>query len=65
MASTTAAAPCGGLPPRSDITITPIAYGDVNDGEPRDIAAIRVSATYLGEPQRILPLIHDLFQTAL
>jgi hypothetical protein len=63
MASTTAAPPCGGSPPRSDITITPIAYGDVNDGELRDIAASRESAVCRGEPQRILPLIHDLFQT--
>jgi Ca-activated chloride channel family protein len=49
----------------SDITITPIAYGDVNDGELRDIAAIRESAVYRGDPKRILPLINDLFQTTL
>lgn len=49
----------------SDITITPIAYGDVNDGELRDIAAIRESAVYRGDPQRILPLINDLVQTTL
>ena len=49
----------------SDITITPIAYGDVNDGELRDIAAIRESAVYRGDPKLILPLINDLFQTAL
>ena len=50
MASTTAAAPCGGSPPRSDITITPIAYGAVNDGELRDSAAIRESAVWRGDP---------------
>jgi Ca-activated chloride channel family protein len=49
----------------SDITITPIAYGDMNDGELRDLAAIRESAVYRGDPKRILPLINDLFQTAL
>ena len=49
----------------SDITITPIAYGDVNDGELREIAAIREGAVYRGDPKRILPLINDLFQTAL
>jgi Ca-activated chloride channel family protein len=49
----------------SDITITPIAYGDVNDGELRDIAAIRESAVYRGDPKHILSLMHDLFQTAL
>jgi Ca-activated chloride channel family protein len=49
----------------SNITITPIAYGDVNDGELRDIAAIRESTVYRGDPKRILPLINDLVQTAL
>jgi Ca-activated chloride channel family protein len=49
----------------SDITITPIAYGDVNDGELRDIAAIREGTVYRGDPKRILPLINDLFQTTL
>jgi Ca-activated chloride channel family protein len=49
----------------SDITITPIAYGDMNDGELRDLAAIREGAVYRGDPKRILPLINDLFQTAL
>ena len=49
----------------SDITITPIAYGDVNDGELREIAAIRESTVYRGDPQRILPLINDLVQTTL
>ncbi|MFN7899526.1 MAG: VWA domain-containing protein [Synechococcaceae cyanobacterium] len=49
----------------SNISITPIAYGNVNDGELRDIAAIRESAVYRGDPQRILPLINDLVQTAL
>jgi Ca-activated chloride channel family protein len=49
----------------SNITITPIAYGDVNDGELRDIAAIRESTVYRGDPERILPLINDLFQTTL
>ena len=54
-----------GVIENSDITITPIAYGDVNDGELRDIAAIRESAVYRGDPKRILSLMHDLFQTAL
>jgi Ca-activated chloride channel family protein len=49
----------------SDITITPIAYGDVNDGELRDIAAIREGTVYRGDPKLILPLINDLFQTTL
>lgn len=49
----------------SNITITPIAYGDVNDGELRDIAAIRESTVYRGDPKSILPLINDLFQTTL
>ncbi|MFM7360876.1 MAG: VWA domain-containing protein [Cyanobium sp.] len=48
-----------------DISITPIAYGDVNDGELRDIAAIREGTVYRGDPKRILPLINDLFQTTL
>jgi len=42
-----------------------IASGDMNDGELRDIAAIRESAMYRDEPQRILPLINNLFQTTL
>jgi len=42
-----------------------IASGDMNDGELRDIAAIGESAMYRDEPQRILPLINDLFQTTL
>jgi Ca-activated chloride channel family protein len=54
-----------GVIENSDITITPIAYGDMNDGELRDLAAIRESAVYRGDPKRILPLINDLFQTAL
>ena len=49
----------------SDISITPIAYGEVDDGELRDIAAIRESTVYRGDPKRILPLINDLVQTAL
>jgi Ca-activated chloride channel family protein len=54
-----------GVIENSNITITPIAYGDVNDGELRDIAAIRESTVYRGDPKRILPLINDLVQTAL
>jgi Ca-activated chloride channel family protein len=49
----------------SGISITPIAYGDVDDGELRAIAHIRESVVYPGTPQRILPLISDLFQTNL
>jgi Ca-activated chloride channel family protein len=49
----------------SGITITPIAYGEMNDGGLRDIAAIRESTVYRGDPKSILPLIHDLFQTTL
>jgi len=47
----------------SGITITPIAYGDVEDGGLRDIAASRENTVYRDDPKRILPLISDLFQT--
>jgi Ca-activated chloride channel family protein len=54
-----------GVIEHSDITITPIAYGDVDDGELSDIAAIRESAVYRGDPRRILSLMNDLVQTTL
>jgi Ca-activated chloride channel family protein len=49
----------------SGIRITPIAYGDLAAGELRAIAGLRESVVYEGTPQRILPLISDLFQTTL
>lgn len=49
----------------SGIGITPIAYGEVDAGELQAIAALRESVVYQGTPQRILPLISDLFQTNL
>jgi Ca-activated chloride channel family protein len=54
-----------GVIEHSGISITPIAYGDVNDGELRKIAALRESAVYRGEPKLIVPLMNDLFQTNL
>lgn len=47
----------------SGITITPIAYGDVEDGELRDIAASRGNTVYRDDPKRTLALISDLIQT--
>jgi Ca-activated chloride channel family protein len=49
----------------SGIQITPIAYGEVDKGELQTIADIRESVVQQGTPQRILPLITDLFQTQL
>ena len=49
----------------SGIRITPIAYGDMDAGDLRAIAGLRESVVYEGTPQRILPLISDLFQTTL
>jgi Ca-activated chloride channel family protein len=49
----------------SAITVLPIAYGEVNQGELSDIAAIREGAVYQGTPERIVPLINDLLQTNL
>ena len=49
----------------SGITITPIAYGEVNQNELKTIAALRESVVYQGTPQRIVPLLNDLFQTNL
>jgi Ca-activated chloride channel family protein len=49
----------------SGIRITPIAYGEVDQGELQAIASVRESVVYRGTPQRILPLISDLFQTNL
>jgi Ca-activated chloride channel family protein len=49
----------------SGIQITPIAYGEVDHGELQAIADIRESVVYEGTPQRIVPLIGDLFQTTL
>jgi Ca-activated chloride channel family protein len=49
----------------SEIGITPIAYGDVKDGELRSIAALREGAVYRGAPELILLLMNDLFQTNL
>jgi Ca-activated chloride channel family protein len=49
----------------SGIIITPIAYGEVDKGELQAIANLRESVVYDGTPQRILPLISDLFQTNL
>ena len=49
----------------SGITIIPIAYGEMDQGELQAIAKLRESVVYQGTPQRILPLISDLFQTNL
>jgi Ca-activated chloride channel family protein len=49
----------------SGIQITPIAYGDVDQEDLQAIANLRESVVYTGTPQRILPLISDLFQTNL
>jgi Ca-activated chloride channel family protein len=49
----------------SGVTITPIAYGEVNQGELKAIATLRESVVYQGTPQRIVPLLTDLFQTNL
>ncbi|MFM9105018.1 MAG: vWA domain-containing protein, partial [Cyanobium sp.] len=54
-----------GVIEKSGVTITPIAYGDVNDGQLQAIAAIREGAVYRGEPKLIVPLMNDLFQTNL
>lgn len=54
-----------GVIQHSGISITPIAYGDVNDGQLQAIAAIREGAVYRGEPKLIVPLMNDLFQTNL
>ena len=49
----------------SGIHITPIAYGAMDQAELRAIAHLRESVVYAGTPERLLPLISDLFQTTL
>ena len=50
---------------QSGIVITPIAYGEVNQGELKSIADLRESVVYQGTPALVLPLMNDLFQTNL
>jgi Ca-activated chloride channel family protein len=50
---------------KSGIVITPIAYGEVNQGELKSIADLRESLVYQGTPALVLPLMNDLFQTNL
>jgi Ca-activated chloride channel family protein len=50
---------------QSGIVITPIAYGEVNQGELKSIADLRESVVYQGTPALVLPLMKDLFQTNL
>jgi Ca-activated chloride channel family protein len=50
---------------KSGIVITPIAYGEVNQGELKSIANLRESVVYQGTPALVLPLMNDLFQTNL
>jgi Ca-activated chloride channel family protein len=50
---------------KSGIVITPIAYGEVNEGELKAIADLRESVVYQGTPALVLPLMNDLFQTNL
>ena len=50
---------------QSGIVITPIAYGEVNQGELKSIADLRESVVYQGTQALIMPLMKDLFQTNL
>jgi Ca-activated chloride channel family protein len=50
---------------KSGIVISPIAYGEVNEGELKSIAELRESVVYQGTPALVLPLMNDLFQTNL
>ena len=45
--------------------ITPIAYGEVNQGELKSISDLRESLVDQGTPALVLPLMKDLFQTNL
>ena len=45
--------------------ITPIAYGEVNQGELKSIADLRESLVDQGTPALVLLLMKDLFQTNL
>jgi Ca-activated chloride channel family protein len=49
----------------SDITVIPIAYGEVNQRELQEIAALWEGAVVQGSPAQIVPLMNDLLQTNL
>jgi Ca-activated chloride channel homolog len=50
---------------QSGIRIYPIAYGEVNQAELTEIAAIREGSVYKGDPESVQTLLYDLFQTKL
>ncbi len=49
----------------SGIRIYPIAYGEVDQAELQDIAAVREGRVYEGNPDTVQTLLKDLFQTQL
>lgn len=49
----------------SGVRIYPIAYGEVNQGEMKAIAALREATVKSGTPQNLQTLLKDLFQTNL
>ncbi|NJN20605.1 MAG: VWA domain-containing protein [Leptolyngbya sp. RL_3_1] len=49
----------------SDIRIYPIAYGQVNEAELQEIAALRESTVQAGNPENVQDLLKGIFQTNL
>jgi Ca-activated chloride channel homolog len=50
---------------QSGVRVYPIAYGEVNQAELQEIAAIREGSVYDGNPETVQTLLRDLFQTNL
>jgi Ca-activated chloride channel homolog len=50
---------------QSGVRVYPIAYGEVNQAELKEIAAIREGSVYSGSPETVQTLLRDLFQTNL
>jgi Ca-activated chloride channel homolog len=50
---------------QSGVRVYPIAYGEVNQAELQEIAAIREGSVYNGKPETVQTLLRDLFQTNL
>jgi Ca-activated chloride channel homolog len=49
----------------SGVQVYPIAYGEVNQAELKELAAIREGSVYSGNPKTVQTLLRDLFQTNL
>lgn len=50
---------------QSNVRIYPIAYGEVNQQELTDLAALRESTVQAGDPKTVENILKDLFQTNL